>query len=231
MVVAIIALLVSILVPALNKAKAVALQAVCASNLHQLHVGTMTFANANDGELLRGTGDWHYDDGMIFLWRSTSEQPPAVDYFGQTPDLWYCPANPIRPDTSWPWPGLGPLESYDRAWASPQVHPLKYFTNVTFMRLFHFAQVMNDFDYEAETVTNVNASATLGLWADCNIWMPQPKRWLVGNHPGINFDAGEAPEGRNLCRLGGDVTWEAMTEEMNERVRISDSGGGYWAAY
>ncbi len=230
-VVAIIALLVSILVPSLTQARKVTLRAVCASNLHQLHVGTMTFAQAYNGELLRGTGDWAGDGGMTFLWRSTVEKPPAVDYFGQTPELWYCPANPVKPDTAWPWPDAGPGEGYNRAWACKVIHPKPYFSNVTYMRLFRFTETMAGFDYEAETVINIYSNPTLGLWADSNVWMDTGE-WYVGNHPGFCTGfGGQPPEGRNLCRLGGDVTWAPMTEEMKEHVLISSSLPGYWAAY
>lgn len=187
-VVAIIALLVSILVPSLNKARAVTLQAVCASNLHQLHVGTMTAATANDGKILPyGRDDWYYDEGQIMKWASASDKPVVLDYFGQTPELWYCPANPIKPNTSWPWPGLGLPEAYPRAWGFKTiVADTPYFYNVTYMRLFHLMRLPeSDFDYDTETVTSINSSSTLGLWADCNIWMPNYNRWMLGNHPGI----------------------------------------------
>ena len=230
-VVAIIALLVSILVPSLTQARKVTLRTVCASNLHQLHVGTMTSATANDGQILPyGRDDWYYDGGQIMKWASASEKPAVQDYFGQTPELWYCPANPIKPDTSWPWPGLGLPEAYPRAWAFETiVADTPYFYNVTYMRLFHLMEVMGpDFDYDAETVTSIYSSSNLGLWADCNIWMPNYNGWVLGNHPGINFDVGQPPEGRNLCTLGGDVTWAPMTEEMKTRIMHSP---GMWSAY
>ena len=231
-VVAIIALLVSILVPSLTQARKITLRTVCASNLHQLHVGTMTSATANDGQILAyGAGDWYYDGGMIMLWRSKAEHPPALDYFGQTPELWYCPANPVKPDTSFPWPGLGLPDAYPRSWAFETSHPTHpYFYNSTYMRLFHLSQqyMPPEFDYDAEIVTSIYSNSTLGLWADFNSWMSNYNSWYLGNHPGINFDVGQPPEGRNLCTLGGDVTWAPMTEEMKTRIMHSP---GMWSAY
>ena len=48
-VVAIISLLVSILLPSLNRAKELARQAICAANLHNLGNGVMLYANDYDG--------------------------------------------------------------------------------------------------------------------------------------------------------------------------------------
>jgi prepilin-type N-terminal cleavage/methylation domain-containing protein len=52
-VVSIIALLVSILLPALGKARAQAKRSVCASNLHQIGVATVAYATNNGGWLPR----------------------------------------------------------------------------------------------------------------------------------------------------------------------------------
>ena len=50
-VIGIIALLIGILLPSLNRARAAAKQTVCASNMRQLGVGLTFFANDNNGEL------------------------------------------------------------------------------------------------------------------------------------------------------------------------------------
>jgi prepilin-type N-terminal cleavage/methylation domain-containing protein len=57
-VVGIIALLIAILLPALNKARAAAAQQVCGSNLHQIAIATLTYCNDNNGVMLTGGGDW-----------------------------------------------------------------------------------------------------------------------------------------------------------------------------
>ena len=50
-VISIIALLISILMPALNKARKQAKFAVCSSNQHQLLIGLNTYMSDNDGKL------------------------------------------------------------------------------------------------------------------------------------------------------------------------------------
>ena len=51
-VVSIIALLISLLLPALAGAREAARRTQCGANLHQLHIGLFAFANDYDGKLL-----------------------------------------------------------------------------------------------------------------------------------------------------------------------------------
>ncbi len=51
-VIGIIALLISILLPALSKARAAAAQQVCGSNLHQIAIATVAYCNDNKGIML-----------------------------------------------------------------------------------------------------------------------------------------------------------------------------------
>ncbi len=53
-VISIIALLVSILMPALGKAKEQAAAVACLSNVHQLALGWVTYAGDNDDRLVGG---------------------------------------------------------------------------------------------------------------------------------------------------------------------------------
>ncbi|MCY2954725.1 MAG: prepilin-type N-terminal cleavage/methylation domain-containing protein [Planctomycetota bacterium] len=84
-VIGIIALLISILLPALSKAKTAAAGAVCASNLRQLGMAISLYATDNKGFVprpaSRGMG-WKYDDWVY--WRTTADlnKSPIAKYLG-----------------------------------------------------------------------------------------------------------------------------------------------------
>jgi len=98
-VVAIIALLLGILVPALSKARQAAQTVVCGSNLRQLATANTGYANESDGHYVPAAYDiattnrrrWH---GR----RDTADEPfdparsPLVDYLGSDGRVKACPA-------------------------------------------------------------------------------------------------------------------------------------------
>jgi prepilin-type N-terminal cleavage/methylation domain-containing protein/prepilin-type processing-associated H-X9-DG protein len=113
-VIAIITVLISILLPALNKARAAALKVSCASNLRQMAMATIMYANDNKGTLYRGmyynqsllAYDYHInvpsDNDDFFNWYAVYLRgTPARDITGIKNDLrsktakaFQCPANP-----------------------------------------------------------------------------------------------------------------------------------------
>ena len=239
-VVAIIALLVSILVPSLNQAREVALRAVCGSNLHQLHVGTMTFAQANDGLLLsmrlpQDPGDfpedWFgWDGNNPHLMRSGIEMPRFMAYFSGTREIFYCPANPVTPDTTHPWPNM-PGESV--AWGNWTFYPAYpnrgfYGFKFTYMRLFNLDNFNN-----APMVRRITDSPSLGLWADTTLYLERSyDSFRFGNHPGyaLDYNKGQLPKGRVLATLGGDATWAEFDEDMIKNIDLTVNHD-WWASF
>src|SRR3954466_14683194 len=68
-VIGIIAVLVGILLPALNKARQSANTARCASNLRQIAMAMLSYANSNRGRLLPSVvnaGDTIYPNGLMW---------------------------------------------------------------------------------------------------------------------------------------------------------------------
>lgn len=90
-VISIIALLMSILIPALGKAKKVAQAAVCLSNLHQFGVACKMYTQDNKGRMPPEDGEYNWIT-------------PLLPYF-ENVDLLLCPSakKPVVPPTGWQW--------------------------------------------------------------------------------------------------------------------------------
>lgn len=101
-VIGIIALLISILLPALNKARAAAIQTQCMSNHRQLMLGMQMYVTDNDGwgPLAERSAK---DEKGNTIWHRWFKEPYIGKYIGnrtvqhdraQTTDLVYCAAHP-----------------------------------------------------------------------------------------------------------------------------------------
>ena len=86
-VVAIIALLVSILLPALEKAREAAKAVVCRSNLHQLGMALYYYLEANEGDF---PPCWH--GTHLWFWY------PILRYISDNKDVNLCPAGTVCPE-------------------------------------------------------------------------------------------------------------------------------------
>jgi prepilin-type N-terminal cleavage/methylation domain-containing protein/prepilin-type processing-associated H-X9-DG protein len=67
-VIGIIALLISILLPALSKARQTAMQVKCANNMHQIGLGFMMYANDMNGYILPADLPWSYSTTNPTRW-------------------------------------------------------------------------------------------------------------------------------------------------------------------
>lgn len=126
-VVSIISVLAAMLLPALGKAKAVALRASCANNLKQLNLAMTLYSGDADGHLAHAHGQGFNE--TLGIWSVPSSQSPALHlkyhyaidsleahYLGgifkggtTTSDVLRCPANNGPDDASTSsanWPGI-----------------------------------------------------------------------------------------------------------------------------
>jgi len=102
-VIAVIALLLSILIPALRLAREQAMRASCSNNIHQHLVGSIIYADEHDGRLpvLQG-GNWIWD--MTVVAANTHLKNLGIDVakygdnFRDIPvqPVFYCPGNPMQ---------------------------------------------------------------------------------------------------------------------------------------
>lgn len=144
-VISIIALLVAILMPALNKAREQAKFVVCSSNMHQVVLGVAEYAVDNNGKLLPNTsrlrsGNWHLPHELNFhpsnnrVVINNPETERDYHYVGrylkpylEDVKIFNCPASPIDPKAEWPPAGAGggdPVDTYENLYRTGQYAPL-----------------------------------------------------------------------------------------------------------
>jgi prepilin-type N-terminal cleavage/methylation domain-containing protein/prepilin-type processing-associated H-X9-DG protein len=88
-VISIIALLMSILLPVLTRAKIQGQRVVCANNLRQIYVGFNLYASENSGKLPIITGGW-------WLWDISYATTDTITKAGAEKSQFYCPSNPQK---------------------------------------------------------------------------------------------------------------------------------------
>ena len=117
-VIGIIALLISILLPALSRAREQARRVQCQSNLRQLAIGTLMYANENKG--ITPCWGWEFDE--THWWDPTQLEKDAfcerglIWKYARSRKLYTCPNNPVGRDLQYPhvnniW-GFPPYWSY-----------------------------------------------------------------------------------------------------------------------
>jgi prepilin-type N-terminal cleavage/methylation domain-containing protein/prepilin-type processing-associated H-X9-DG protein len=88
-VIGIIALLISILLPALGKARAQASKVKCSAQLRNLGQAFLMYANSNRGKMPQ-----HPADGQQWLWDLSSGTRDALLRYGAIRESFYCPVFP-----------------------------------------------------------------------------------------------------------------------------------------
>ncbi len=231
-VISIIALLIALLLPAIKKARFWALVTACGSNMHQLSIGTIAFAEDHHGLLIRHpdldeTSTERWDGNNVTLMRiGDPEQIGFLPYFNYDKSVFFCPGNDLYTE--------------DQAYWQPGTVVLGYasISNINVEVFSGNAQA----DTERLVPTTLDDDPHKGLWCDNNYWEDGPYQslpywpdWYVGSHPGMNFQVnpGEQIVGRWLATLGGSASWDAFTEPdeesaaMKRRVLLQASNNWY----
>ena len=218
--ISVIALLIAMLLPALEGARFAAKISMCGNNMRQLQIGTWLFAEDHDGKLLRHpdlpeTDIDRWDSNNVnvvrpFDWRELSFLP----YFDDNRAFFYCPDNEFV--------------TVDKFWPATGAHTLSF----TYASLSNINPELpgQAWSYDQTTADRfiaktINDDPSKGLWADHNTWEEGPygaythwPNWLFGNHPGTDFrfNPGSSVAGRWLVTLGGSASWDQFTEPDTE---------------
>ena len=96
-VIAIIALLMAILMPALQRVRKQAYQTACASNLRQIGIGAYMYAEDNDQLVPRGLITVEIEPWFILFMSHLSQQPTGDDY--RSVEIYRCPSYPDKDQT------------------------------------------------------------------------------------------------------------------------------------
>lgn len=92
-VIAIIALLIGILLPALGKARAVAQQTVCMSNMRQIGTAVLTYANDNE-DAIWDQWNWNwFDENNNGIWDPEEQHGHLYQYVDDADEIGECPTN------------------------------------------------------------------------------------------------------------------------------------------
>lgn len=233
-VVAIIALLISIMLPSLSRAKELSKRTVCASRLHTIGVAVYTYAQENKGKLIECHG--RTTQVAISPRRANPAAPSPT-----TPDFmyvdWQAQAKKYRLDkTTWECPnreGVFSFEGtpdpnvqgYDAGFLTSQGYRVdqnapyqqwiigfQYFGGMREWEVrFTSAKHPNGI-YPSRSPVNANAPGHWALAADSNVWVSEGGgAWGGGRRAYMNIpphpDRNGWPEGGNVLTFDGAATW------------------------
>ena len=120
-VISIIALLITLLLPAIEGARDAAQVAGCANNQHQLLVALHTWGADNDGKYPLGSGY-----GSTFPQRGLRGSGDFFDVLApeyiDPSEVWYCPDGPLAPDSGI-WTGTPHVSKRMELLRSPRTGP------------------------------------------------------------------------------------------------------------
>jgi len=210
-VISIIALLITLLLPAMEGARDAAQVAGCANNQKQISIALHTWATDNDGKFPPGSDYGYPRRGS----RGTGDFFDVLvpEYVGPKPDIWYCPDGSIFPDSAiWTWSANAISNSvWDHQYSTP-----------------HDARITE--------VVYVNTKPLYGGYTDIAKTQADPGDWILvnddtlfdaatdmyihGSHPGFiqNWVRGRngpgAPRGINTATVDGSVAWSPQGETV-----------------
>jgi prepilin-type N-terminal cleavage/methylation domain-containing protein/prepilin-type processing-associated H-X9-DG protein len=215
-VIGIIALLISILMPALSKARKQALNANCMSNLRSIGQGLQIYASENKGKFPAHAG------GGWWLWDVTVGTRDAMLKYGFNRKILYCPTYPEQDvDGLWNYASdysvLGYFFLIQRIAGQPNMPPLDL-TPTQKKNYQPTAIALRDPQTgmasaaETELVTDGTLSANGNFWVKGGYQYPH-----LTSHMGKYGK----PEGGNILFMDGHVDWRGF-KDMYKRAIAGD---------
>jgi prepilin-type N-terminal cleavage/methylation domain-containing protein len=227
-VVAMIAVLLALLMPALEKAREAALTVHCASNLHQLNSAFHSYATDNRGvfpdtginNLGNGARRWH----LLWAWEGQVAAQVLSRYLGDDYRVMLCPSS--KRDQSESYVNR---EGDEVRWSTYSSMTSNF---VGQPNCYFPANPGDDVNY-CESVSL--SQPTFAMLADTLYWDFGEDRWMniTGQHPGGDPTGFESARGANSLTVDGTVTWRDIGKVV-ERIQISPARAGgrvrsyYW---
>ena len=221
-VISVIALLIALLLPAMEGARFAAKIAQCGSNIRQIHIGGWMYGEDHDGKLMRHpelleTQLERWDGNTIVLMRTHIDNFSFLPYINYDTKVLSCPDGSSfkwRPAAGYILTGYANLCNINPE--IPGHHGL--YDPVTAAK--KIAKTIND-------------DPGKGMWADNNYWIDIPYQgnpepgWTGRSH---NLDVD--PAGRWWVTLGGNASWDQFTlpdvDSKAQRRQILIQAGSSW---
>ena len=208
-VISIIALLITLLLPAIEGARAAAEVAECGNNQHQLTIGLFTFAADNEGAFPPRSAYGHPHRGIH---GSGDFFDVLANEYKVPPELWYCPGGGLASDSAiwtatphsspgsqvYDFPGFSGNESYITQAVYVNEDARKGYTDLP---------------------RNVSDPGDWILVTDYTFFDGQSDHYRQANHPGRSFgiprivrgkNGPGAPIGINTATVDGAVAWTPL---------------------
>jgi prepilin-type N-terminal cleavage/methylation domain-containing protein len=233
-VVAIIALLIAILLPSLNKARDMAKRSVCAANLRAVSQATKIYAT-QWSDLIPATssftGGWLWDESPLWcdllLMTNPSYAPDGSDALNARSirKMLFCPTNEAQNnDQLWNFSSyrvLGYAFLNDRGSGdlTDDVDMLNYVRpqGMKFVRKYGASS-------RADALIEYAVDANLSTDNPPTNWSLIQGGWTGGKHSSAHLK-GTAPAGQNTACLDGHVEWRTWVQAKNTGIK---AGPYFW---
>ena len=216
-VISIIALLITLLLPAIEGARDAAQVAGCANNQHQVLVALHAWGADNDGNLPPGSGYSHISTQPGAALRGSGDFfDVLVPEYVRPPEVWYCPGGVIFHDTS---TSGAPHATMNTMWDHDD-HSTHHagFTHGVYCNL-------DEKGGYADIPQKLSDPSDWVLVNDLTLFDVPSDWYLTANHPGLSVIVGlgiavrgrnglGAPRGINTGAVDGSVKWTPQQETM-----------------